>query len=682
MTSARGANRRKGEFKVTRSSLPSVIKAFRRGDEKSARRWNIVEVLELLVDAGHFSFASALCERVIEMVEGDGRARLFHGYAALCSLMSKGNQSESLEALERYYVAIHNAGHSVADKVRISMLLARAIAVCVGVGSLAQGALLRARNVLGIELERLTDSAEHELYAQVVLELAKMYLHAPTPDPRAAYALIENAAPRLRQVALSEDRGFDLTRVTYQAAKLLNLPTPELISEESLRARAKEIGGIAGALAELAIARRSAEVDTERLALAADTLEEAEFLSGAYEAVFLLATHALDRTHNAVGERHCRRALELAQLGGFIHGELLALIGLFQSASLADSQAELKARCNAIVSRLDSEFALGSSGLNAAAVQQISGDVGGALRTAKRCEAFFRREGISAFQAQAFAIIGTCEAQSGKWKKAETAWRGALELDKRRHAFTQAAERAALVVQALVMQDITTHSQVKAATRRKCELLLNEADKAIRDLGDSQYALDVRARLQSVSAQLCVMSREHVSALRAFSVARAMYESLGMQFEVALTDAFIGLSMIEVGKTTTPELLEEAVLTLQRAHQFFSSPPYPLLRWKLLYYMAVAGLFISNNSASPVERLKWRELSVSWTRSCERDIEAAADAPQPPGHIGFETEFAPGLNREVLQELREALGLRERRGRKQDRETSAKQASAAGEFIH
>lgn len=683
MSSERSEVRKERDLKISRGALPRVLKAFRLGDEKSARQWNIVEVLELLIDAGHFSLSQSICERVVEMVQGDGRERLFRGYMQLCSLMSKGNQSEALAALEHAYVTIHNSAHSVADKVRIAMLLARAIAVCVGVGSMAQGALLRARNVLGIEVERLVDSPDHELYAQVVLELAKMYLHAPTPDPRAAYALIEDAAPRLRQVPLSLDRQFDLTRVTYQAAKMLNLPASEVVSEESLRARARELGGISGALAELAIARRSSEIDPDRLAMAADDFEDAEFLSGSYEAVFLLATHALDQTHNAAAERHFRRALALAQQGGFIHGELLALIGLFQSASLADTHAELQVRCNAVVSRLGSEFALGSSGLNAAAMQQIVGDIRGASRTAKRCEAFFRREGIPAFQAQAFAIIGTCEAHAGRWKKAGAAWKAALEIDTRRHAFVQVAERTALVVQALVMHDMTTHSQVLLSTRRRCEALLKDADESLRDLGDSQYALDTRARLQSVLAQLCVMSREHVSALRAFSAARGMYDSLGMDFEVALTDAFTGLSMIEVGKTTTPELLEEGVLTLQRAHQFFSSPPYPLLRWKLLYYMSVAGLFISNNSASPVERIKWRELSVSWLRSCERDLEAASGAFQTPtGHIGFETEFAPGLTREALQELREALGVRARKARTQDAEEAGKPVPAAGELIH
>jgi tetratricopeptide (TPR) repeat protein len=598
--------------------------------------------------------------------------------------MTKGNQSEALDELERYYMQIHNAGHSVADKARIGMLLARAIALCVGAGTLSQGALLRARNVLGVELERLSGGADSDLLAQVALELAKTYQHAPTPDPRAAYALLENIAPRLRTLTISTGRGFDLTRLTYQAAKQLNLPPAELVDDEALRARARELGGLSVPLAELAIARRSTDVDTERLEAAADAFEEGEFLSGAYEAVFVLATTALDRAHNALAERYCKRALALAVRGGCMHGELLALSGLFQSASLAEDHGEFKARCKAIVTRLESEFALGSSGLNVAAAQQISGDIDGALRTAKKCEKFFNRAGIAAFQAQALAIVGTCEAHKGYWKRAESAWRRGLEIEIQRHAFVAAAERAAFVVQAKVMHDFATHGGVRSATRVACEALLQQAQESLRAFGSIAHAVSVQARLHSVHAQLCIMSKEHLAALRAFSVARGLYDSLGMGFEVSLTDAFIGLSMIEVGKATNPELLEEAVLTLQRAFQFFSSPSYPALRWKLLYYMAVAGLFISNNTTNPVERLKWRDLSVAWLRSAERDLEGLADGPtQTHAPIGFETEFAPGVKADALRELRAALGMRQQGRRKQDDEEKAeKSLPASGEYIH
>jgi hypothetical protein len=137
--------------RLTRESVPEIVKVLGTSSDKSARSWNIVEVLELLIDAGHFATAHILASRVIEMVRGDGRERLFEGYEALCRLMSDGAQSECVDRLERLYVEIHNTGHSVPDRVRIGLLVARALALCVGLGTMSQAALLRARNLLQVD---------------------------------------------------------------------------------------------------------------------------------------------------------------------------------------------------------------------------------------------------------------------------------------------------------------------------------------------------------------------------------------------------------------------------------------------------------------------------------------------------------------------------------------------------
>jgi tetratricopeptide (TPR) repeat protein len=471
----------------------------------------------------------------------------------------------------------------------------------------------------------------------------------------------------------------------YQAGKVLGGAKAQRFSDEALRAEGRAVGGLAPALAELAIARRAEEVSVEHLEQAADLLESHQFLSGAFEASFLLATTALDRGHNVIGERYCRRALDLSERGGFVHGSLVALVGLFQSASIAESADELQRRCEAIVERLGSELALGSSGLNAAAAQQIVGDVDGAAATARRCEQLFGRHGLFGYQAQALGIVGTCEAHKGRWDKAGVAWSKALQLDEQRHAFIQACERRGLVVQAWVMHDMTSLGHLSEKTIERAESMLVKAEQGAERLGDVPEAVQARARLQSVHAQLCVMSQQHVKALRHLSGARSLFQSLGAEYDVALVDAFTGLSMIEVGKTAAPNLLEEAVLTLQRSFQFFSSPAYPPVRWKVLYYLALAGVYVSNNQSDPLERAKWRDLALGWLRAAEQDLKVVQNGESSPvaAGMGAQTEFSPGLKPEALDSLRRALGVRERtREKRADTEREKIANPPGGGYVH
>jgi tetratricopeptide (TPR) repeat protein len=333
---------------------------------------------------------------------------------------------------------------------------------------------------------------------------------------------------------------------------------------------------------------------------------------------------------------------------------------------------------------LESELALGSSGLNVAAAQQIIGDMEAAAQTARRCEQFFSRQGLPGYQAQALAIIGTCEAHAEKWDKAGVAWSKALDIDERRHAFIQACERRGLVVQAWVMHDMTTLGHLSERTVKQAEALLVKADSAIERLGDLPDAVQARARLQSVHAQLCLMSKQHVRALRHLSTARELFESMNAQYDVAMVDAFTGLSMIEVGKGANPNVLEEAVLTLQRAHQFFSRPAFPVVRWKVLYYMSLAGLYVSNMQSDPLGRVKWRELSMSWLRSAEQDLAEIADGKTIVSQGGWSvhTEFSPGLEPEAVQVLKRALGVRER-SREKRKDSSLEKAPDPGDgYLH
>jgi hypothetical protein len=645
---------------LSRASLDLICRTLEDGSD-AAPAWNVVDVLELLIDAGHFLRAKELSQATSKMVSGDGRERLFDGYALLCELMDCGEQTRCLQALELLYLQIHNGGHSAPDKVRTGLLLARALAICVSVGSLSQRSILRARSILSVELDRLRISGDIELEAQVVTELAKCYLHAPTEDLRAAQSILDVFIRKPSFSLVTPERAFDLKRVLFQAEKRLNHHLDAKASEELLRLEAHGLGGVERALAELTICRGQQEVDLEQLQRAAEIFEANDFLSAAFEANFVLAVQALERGHNVVARRHWLTASAIASRAGFLHGRLLANLGLYQSALMGEDLKRARLHLDFVEQELNSEMALGSAGLNFAAAQQIAGIFDQALETAKRCESFFEQQNLVGFQAQAASIVATCEAHAGRWERARLAWSRAATLDQQRSAFVSAFERQGLVAQALMMRDMNELGQIKAGTVKKIRAMLEKAEISLETFGQLDEALRVRARLQSVHAHLYALCGEHVRGLRCLSSARELFTSLGMELDQALTDALTALSMLEISKASNPALAEEAVMYLQRALQFFSSAGDTGIRWKLLYYLAVGALLVCQSKSGDLDRLKWRDLAALWLRDADKEcIKHHASAEGGSIVSGGHPEFAPGLKPADIEQLKRALGLKER----------------------
>ncbi len=666
---------------LTRDSVSGVLSVLR-SDQAAAPAWNIVELLELLIDAGHFSVARGLADNISGLVAGDGRHRLFQGYRALCELMELGNQSDALEVLERLYIEIHNRGHSIADKVRIGILLARALALCVSVGSLSERAMLRARSILSVELDRLALAQDYELEAQILTELAKCYIFAPTADAKAAQALLEIFVQKSTYEKVSAARAFDLKRVLFQAQQRVAPEAPGAITAELLRLEAQSLGGVTRALTEVAIARVSADIDVQQLERVADIFEANQFLCGAFEVRFMLASRALEMGHNVVADRQWQCALALAESGGFLHGKLLALLGLFQSAKLGEDARQALLWLERADQELSSELALGSAGLNVAAGWQIAQEHSRALAVAARCEAFFKKHTLVGFQAQAAHIVGTCEAQAGRWSKARLAWTRAATLDEQRHAFVSACERRGLVAQSYLMADIASPGHIRPSTAKKVNEILERTEQALQAFGDLDEALAIRAKLQTIHAHLSVISNDHVKALRHLSTARTLFAQLGLNHDVAFADAFSALSMLEIAKSSNSELAEEAVMHLQRSLQFFLTIPRSLMRWKLPYYLAVAAVFISQSKSSDLDKVKWRALATGWIRESEKEaalLSQPGDAATSDGDASS-SGFSPALKPTAIEQIKDILGLRER-SRKRRQSTTVSTTPSAG-YVH
>lgn len=642
---------------ICRDLVPDIITTVGGRSLKDAPKWNVVEALEVLIDSGNFSAARQVAKRIIPTVMGDGRERLFFGYMALCDLMTTGEQTESLAALESLYVRIHNGGHSTADRIRIGLLLARALSVCVCMGSVGEEKLLRARQVLGAELERAARSGEKELHAQVALELSKSYLHSPTSDPRAALGILRTLEEEVTLASLREDLQCDIARMFFQAARRVGGDIAARYTEGDLREKSGGFGGVSRGLVELAIARRAPSDHSEALQKAAELLEENRYIAGAFEALFLLATAALEREFNSVAERYLQRALALAEEAGFLHGKVLASIGLFQAATISGNLESARRFCGSIVADLDCEMVLGSQGLNISAAQQMIGDLSGSLDTVYRSEKYYQAHGMKAAESFAAHALGVCHARMGNWNRAKQVWKRAIDLDDARCAFLQSCERRGVYVQSLVMCDMLSKGMVSAATAKKAEGVLFKGYDLISHFGDAPEAQQIAARLSMVHGQLFVMTKDYVGALRHLARARELFEHLGSEHDVAVVDSVMGFSMIELGKAGTPSMLEEATLTLQRPLQTFSGTEYARIRWKLLYYLAIAAYMVGEQKGPGVERHKWRDLSAGWLRGAI-DESARAEKQSPhPWDSQLEADFSPGLKPEVMEPLKKALGL-------------------------
>jgi hypothetical protein len=80
---------------LCRDSVVGMLQVLQNHDHP-APAWNIVDALEVLIDAGQFRVARGLASSISELVNGDGRERLFDGYVVLCDLMERDSQRRTL----------------------------------------------------------------------------------------------------------------------------------------------------------------------------------------------------------------------------------------------------------------------------------------------------------------------------------------------------------------------------------------------------------------------------------------------------------------------------------------------------------------------------------------------------------------------------------------------------------
>ena len=280
---------------LSREFLPELLRVVAQGGDEQGVTWNVVESLELLIDAGAVRDAHALATSVVKMLGDDRRDRLFRGYIGLCEIVQGAPIREKLDALEALFVEIEHGGFSSNDRAWIAIVLARAIQVGVYSRALPESELFRARTLLSNECTRAASHATTTQRAKIALELAKSYLQCPTPEITAARHILTSISAGFGGDALSDEVLFDVNRLLYQVGGdegAVDEPT-----SEALRALAYPLGGVARGLAELAIARRCPDLKEDQinaLTKALALFEESSYRAGQFETLVALAGAAAE----------------------------------------------------------------------------------------------------------------------------------------------------------------------------------------------------------------------------------------------------------------------------------------------------------------------------------------------------------------------------------------------------
>ncbi len=643
---------------LSRDRLPELVKTLEKDGHNPGVTWNAVDALELLVEAGHFRAARALAEGVADLVDGSPRQRLFRGYIALCAMMEEGMVFRSVQVLEGIHAEIVSGGHSVADRARAALLVARALFVGVSLGVLPEVDLLRARAVLGAELEGGEGEEASRHRAQVGIELAKTYLYAPQPEPLQARLLLE----RLNREALSGGSWtpaarLDLARLQYHLEDGLARHARRSISVDELRSLAKDVGPLEGALVELSLVRTGG-ADEHSLKLLRESValfQEFRFNSGVVEGLLILADEEMAQGATGRALALFNRVSEAAREAGNLQALLLSVFGVFHcSLASGDTERALRAR-KVLEEALRSEVGIGAVGFSSVQAAQLCGDYKSALRSAGRCERFFRQRGLQAGRAQALHLLGACHASTGAWGMASKAWSEAVSVEDLRRATVSASDKRAALAQALAMAEHGVRGFLSDAGRLKAEGLLDQAERDLGPFEGVTLALRAKARALSVRSQLCVMSENAVAAVSCLNKAREIYEKLGAVRDVALTDALSGLALLEAAKGRGGELYEESHTLLHQALSFFDSAQHNVIRWKLKYYLAMAAYLSSQAHGGGRGGSAWRETSATWLRGAMNDVEQLSS-----GDLGGteSCDFSPGLTPQVLEPLKQALGLK------------------------
>jgi tetratricopeptide (TPR) repeat protein len=671
---------------LSRDFVPELLRAVGESAEGGSVTWNVLESLEVLLDAGNTLGALHLAKNVVETLGEDRRNRLFKGYIALCEIMIDGDIDGGLDEIEALYLEINHGAFSSADRCWATIVLARALWIGAYCRAIPESELFRVRSLLSQEFSRTQGLGERLLASKVGLELAKSYVHCPSPEVSAAQEILKAVSLLLGVDQKGAETAFDCTRMIYQVERDGAGLSSEGVSDEALRLASRPLGGVARGLAELTICRIGGIGSEDRvfsIERALELFKESSYRSGEFESLLVLANSAAESEHHAKAYRLFMQALQVSRDGGFLYGRGIALLGAFQSAIASGDVAASKELVKELHSLCKKRLFVGAFGLNVVAALQMMGDLAAASRLATRCEKELVTIGAAALAAQAAFMLGASYAESGKWRQAKSAWKRALTCDELRRAPLSACDRRAALAQAVAMTDFTERGSLSDAALQEIERLRATTESSLEPFGSSSMGQLSMAKCLHIHAQLDILAKRSVEALKALSRARELFSTLGLEKEVALSDGLIGLALLEASKDQGGQIVEEAVAALQRSLDYFATIGVPRLTWKLHYYLAVAGILRSQLVSDPMVQERWRQMAIGWVKRAEQEVALLPLEGGMPRAQSGDGDFSPGLHPEVLQPVKQALGLTQSKKTNRNRVDSAgSSAKRFGGYLH
>jgi tetratricopeptide (TPR) repeat protein len=664
---------------LVRENLRELLEGVRNPESGLSRTWNVVEAIELLVDAGQFKVARQLADYICGLLGDDERQRLFVAYKALCSIAIDGELQSNLSAIDTISHQITLLGHSHADRLRIALVRARALGIGVAMRALPESEILTARSLLEAQYRTALEAGKPQLALLAGLELIRTYVYAHNPELLAARGLLSQLVSLVNpeqqlggQVGgdsggncqgVTDDMRCDLARFRYHIECSISEAGGNEFIERRLRADVAGLGEVSRALAELTIARLAPD-NRNRATLehAYAVFEHHGHIAAAAEAALALAGASLSIEHHARAQRFFTSSQALAEQGGSLYVLVSTLLGLFQTHVVTGDFVSAKALLRRLSTILSSDLALTAFGLPVVSALQVAGSFKAGERLARKCLTAARSSGVVSLEHEAYARLAGCLAGAGNWRSAASYYRtGALSAVRTRN-FSVAAELFISTIQSELLLLATSKSgsekaDPKALAERQdnCSTLVRVLDDVLGKVCVPHEVLSLRARAEQLRAELLALSGDSVGCVKRLGEARRLYAS-GEQFRnVALVDACSGVALLEVAKKQGAGLWDEVFSSMQRALDYFEKENDITISWKIKYYLALSASLRSKGESEMPKQVMWAEVAHTWLEGAVRDHAVLAGVQTGSEQPVWSNEFAPMLLPEALVALKRSL---------------------------
>lgn len=601
-----------------------------------------------LIESGHYRKAGQL---LLSSLDSPIDAALRSALQAYSRIFLLGQPTEHVEELER----LASLGTpKIHDQIRIRELYSRAVAIAVSFNALPQSYLNRARYEMSRAVDGWLELDEFESYARARIHLAQFYSVGAWPDNGTARTLLELVISDTRIGAEYRiDAKRRLVELDYTTG---NSSTKEIAIRREFSTLEKEALD-AGFVIQSGLVLVSLSRTLKNRSLpVAHVLERAERLFvdnnypiGVFEVCMNSASLAVESGHLVKARRLFESATATAVEIEFIEGQLVSDLALIQ---VLISQSERKLAEERAESVLKLKKDLPSFGLSIAAIYQLLGELERARKVAASAELYYRQLDILDLVSQSIFMQGACLAGQNRWDKARVLWQKAQQIDHSRGDKSGEIEKLLSIAQAITLNDFTATKSVSDQVMAKVAEKIALAESLAKNLPIAGERLRLLGRTSQTSAQLKMVARRPLMALKDFSMARDAFVQLAARRDVAFIDAVMGFALLETGRAGKSGMFEEALEAFKRSLDYFSSEQILAVRWKIFYYLALTSFLIAKSEAGRGTSLFWINGASEWLEAAVLDANRVKEA----GIINAgENEISPGLAYESLDALAKEL---------------------------